>query len=761
MLIDDSKSKALTDASSSRDDDASVTLGGPSIRERPFSQDTTLGQPSIRLPNDPPPSFSSVTYNNPTTAGGSPRRRRFRESLYEIPTPGTEVKRPPRYEPIILRTWAVLLIATIMIVMAIALEIGVLLSIKRNGFGVPEKNAISFASPAFLLSFVPTLLVAPLAFLWTVTDWMIRWYQPYVTLLRGNAPAGESILLDYIALNKIFVVKQSIKHRHWLLTVSTLTALGTILFQPLAGALFELRQTPHNTTTTVKNVDGVGLAPDISTFNAFVAAAGFVEAAVFHNLTDPPFINGSWALAEFKYPPNPDNNALSVSVPSIAINTSANCFKPDSTNPIKQSSGDVTIFVEGSSSFASGCSNQVTLNPNDSEQQYGVEVAQCGAVHTGYDGQGNQPIENDTAPVLFWYYHETPSGQNQAAAVYCAPSITVFNVQAMVSITNGSVMRIEPQDKYTSKNNVTGSPQNGQALNGLFANTDSLTNSFVKARQTATSSGVPGAVFRFAVQQDGTGQSTFSDPNGFLTLTQNIYTQFLAIVAKSVYFVQGTPAELTAELTSNLPRLFMNELAAHGLAAALGLIGIIGIVVHILHRRARMGLHLTAPPGSIAAIVSLTSRSGFGDLLLPYDDVDTIRHKLDGLRFRLDKRTGAIVAEEGDDDDDEAVGTRGRRKSGMPRLRTAGSDDMRMSLLAPGTVTEAVAGAGQRHERMSTVSEGASLRPQSSRNRSSSSSRLSSSVGQPPLGYTDVPYQWEPLPYPVPPSTEKDKQHSP
>jgi hypothetical protein len=74
--------------------------------------------------------------------------------------------------------------------------------------------------------------------------------------------------------------------------------------------------------------------------------------------------------------------------------------------------------------------------------------------------------------------------------------------------------------------------------------------------------------------------------------------------------------------------------------------GLTGIVVHLINRRARRKLRLTAPPGSIAAIVSLTSRSGFGDLLLPYDDQESIKRKLAGLKFGLDPRTGAIVADD-------------------------------------------------------------------------------------------------------------------
>jgi hypothetical protein len=42
----------------------------------------------------------------------------------------------------------------------------------------------------------------------------------------------------------------------------------------------------------------------------------------------------------------------------------------------------------------------------------------------------------------------------------------------------------------------------------------------------------------------------------------------------------------------------------------------------------------------------LTARSGFGDLLLPYDNTKELDKKLQGIKFRLDKRTGAIVADE-------------------------------------------------------------------------------------------------------------------
>jgi hypothetical protein len=99
-------------------------------------------------------------------------------------------------------------------------------------------------------------------------------------------------------------------------------------------------------------------------------------------------------------------------------------------------------------------------------------------------------------------------------------------------------------------------------------------------------------------------------------------------------------------MQSTIHQLLYRALPAHALASILFTIGLFGLFVHIMHRHARRNLWLTTPPGSIAAIVSLTARSGFGDLLLPYDDTRTIGRKLRGLTFRLDRRTGAIVADD-------------------------------------------------------------------------------------------------------------------
>ncbi|KII84757.1 hypothetical protein PLICRDRAFT_94907 [Plicaturopsis crispa FD-325 SS-3] len=579
--------------------------------------------------------MASATDYRPARNGTSSR---FRESVHLIPTPGVERKRPKRYEPLILNVWIVAAIALLMIGLAVALEVALNISYKNNGFAVPERNVFSFVSTQFLTSFFPTLLVAPLALLWGVTDWMIRWYQPYVNLSRNSAPAEESLLLDYIALNKLYTVWVSAKHGHWLLHVSTITALATYILQPLAGSIFQIRQLPFTQDTNVTSISSIGLAPNIAALNAFSAAAGFAEAAVINGLQDPPFIIGGWATAEFAFPENPVLNG-SMTANTTAVQTNVNCANPTSQKLDTPGTGNYTI----TSTSTAGCTVTAQFDPSSSEQQYGVSaVPNCGSTST------NATLQ----PVMFWYFHmRVDNGKPETRTVFCTPTIRIFDVMANATrpdipnanLNNGSLINVTSIDEYPKANNVTGSPLSGQAFNGVVF--DPSPNSFVAARALTANSGVPGAIFRFASQLPNGPQTTFDDTNGFLDITKHVYTQHLALVAKSIYFVPGNQT-IPAKMTSLMPRLWIEPLSGHALAVVLFLIGIVGIVVHFIHSRARRNLYLTSPPGSIAAIVSLTSRSGFGDLLLPYDDEETLRRKLSGLRFRLDRRTGAIVADE-------------------------------------------------------------------------------------------------------------------
>ncbi|KAG6902393.1 hypothetical protein C0995_000598 [Termitomyces sp. Mi166 len=424
---------------------------------------------------------------------------------------------------------------------------------------------------------------------------------------------------------------RALKYKHRIVFWSALTALATYFFQSLA--------------TSVTSIKDLGLIPDVDQLNAFVAAAGFAEAAVYQGLPDPPFINGSWATAQFTLPTDPGLNGT-VSVNTTGILTATNCANPAATNLDTSNPNSFQL----TSRSVEGCLVNVTYDSTVSAVQFGVQSVACP------DSAAKANITFQ--PVMFWFFHHQIDGTSEVKTIFCAPSIKASNVTASVYLNDKSLYNVSIQNGQIPPNNVTGDPLDGQAYNG--------TNTFIQARSLATRSSVPGAIFRFASQQPGGVQSTFDLPNGFLDITNKVYTQHLSVVAKSIYFVDNNTT-LHAEITSLVPVLWVE-------------FGSSGIVLQILHQRERRKVLLTAPPGSIGAVVALTARSGFGELLLPYDDEATLHRKLGGLVFRLDRRTGAIVV------DDDAIYD-----------NNLGSDDAMLSLL------------GQSRSRDTTISSSSAL----------------------------------------------------
>jgi hypothetical protein len=167
--------------------------------------------------------------------------------------------------------------------------------------------------------------------------------------------------------------------------------------------------------------------------------------------------------------------------------------------------------------------------------------------------------------------------------------------------------------------------------------------------------------------------------------------------------------------------------------------GFSGLVLHLQHRRARRHLFLAHTPGSLASTVALTGRSGFGELLVPYETDKSLTAKLRGLRFRLDERTGAVLAD-GDVgyDEDEDVDEDGAGKAGAAGSEEDGkADDVQMRLLSP---DDALARAGS----ASTAGAGSTGRPTSNESTAVGSQRGARTSAS--AGVLDIPYEWEPLP---------------
>ncbi|KAF8881984.1 hypothetical protein BD779DRAFT_1754501 [Infundibulicybe gibba] len=546
---------------------------------------------------------------------GSQASLRFQESLHTIPTP-MRGKQPQRFDPLIMR-WPVVIGTPIsMILLGIALEIGVDLSVRQGGFSVPQKSVLHIVSTQFLWSFFPTIFVIPAAFMWRELDSMMRWYQPYVLLANGGARAEESLLLNYVGTDSAFApsslnnFENTDHHRY---------------------SLFSLSSFPYShfhTESSVTNINDVGLAPDVASLDAFAASAGFAEAAVYHSLPDPPFVWGVGPLPNLlSFSTNPALNG-SMAVNTTGIGTDVHCANPKDTPSIVMQGSNSSI----TSTSVDDCVHTVFFNISSSDQQYGVDDIPC----------GNASSNVSLRPVMFWFFNNRTDGNPpEARTVFCAPAIRAAYVTATADLNSGLLTNIISGDVPAPQRNLTSLA--GLAFNGVIFPDDP--NPFVQARANVIRSSVSGAIFRSASQEVKGLQPVFDLPNGLLDKTHQIYTQHLALSAQSIYFVQVN-STLPAIMTSLLPRLWIDPFPAHLLAAILCFIGFVGVFIHLANIRQRRKLTLTTPPGSIAAVVSLTSKSGFGDLLLPYDDEKTLERKLEGLQFHMDSRTGAIVADD-------------------------------------------------------------------------------------------------------------------
>ncbi|KAJ6502367.1 hypothetical protein C8R45DRAFT_862215 [Mycena sanguinolenta] len=557
----------------------------------------------------------------------------YRDAMY-VPTRDVEgplaTAKAEQYKPITLRNWVVAVVVVTLLGFAVVIEVSLAYSKANGGFAAPKPNVFTRVSPSFLTAFLPTLLVAGLLLVWQSSDRSYRELQPYVVLARGNVTAAEGLLANYSGLSVFGVISNSLKYRHYLILLSTLTTLLGNLLQPLAGSILQIQQLPktHNGLFIHSN-STIGLASDALDLNAFLAAAGFAQAAVFQHLPDPPFIHYGWSVAEFQLPSHSVLNGT-MSVNTTAIQTIPNCETPELTTI----TGEGTNFTIQAWN-AAGCTGSTTFNPDSTTTgtQYGVvAVGNC----------GEDDIEFQ--PIMFWFFARKNDATStpQGASVFCKPSINLRDAIATTDLNNGSIIGVTPLDNVTTSNNVTASPQNGRAFNSVkFTQSN---DTFVQARATSISAGVSGAIFRFASQQQGGVQPMFDDPSGFLNITQRIYTQHLAVSAKSIYFVDGL-STVPASMVSLVPRLVIDELPAHALFVVLVLVGLSALFLHIAHSRQRRRFFLAASPGSIAHIISMTAHARFGEKLYPYDDDETLARKLAGLSFSLDPRTGAVVAD--------------------------------------------------------------------------------------------------------------------
>ncbi|KAJ7904905.1 hypothetical protein B0H13DRAFT_2510018 [Mycena leptocephala] len=186
---------------------------------------------------------------------------------------------------------------------------------------------------------------------------------------------------------------------------------------------------------------------------------------------------------------------------------------------------------------------------------------------------------------LIWFYQQQENGTEEARTVFCDPFMELYYVYASADLSSGSLTDVTMVHEYVEDSNITGPPFNNTPLNA-----------------------------------------------GFLNRTAKYYTMHLALATKSMYFVEGNNTVSSVEISQPLP-------GAYPIGPALRL-WIYQRVATPRQQAATAEPVLSCPAWDHCGrrLVDLTLR-------VCYDDLAMMEKKLDGLRFQLDKRTGAILVD--------------------------------------------------------------------------------------------------------------------
>ncbi|KAJ3854786.1 hypothetical protein EV368DRAFT_72682 [Lentinula lateritia] len=394
-----------------------------------------------------------------------------------------------------------------------------------------------------------------------------------------------------------------------------------------------------------------------STTHPFLTAAGFASSSSLYDLPYPPFISGPYTVAPFEVcllialPGGIETNGTILFVNTTAMKSDPGCQAAQvSMTSLANGSWNNSISVQG-------CSLSWIVN-DTAEVLFGVNATNCSTDTPQF------------SPVAFWFFEYSPSAQ--ASATVCFPTFELFDVEINYDLAAQNVTQVTELQPFTSSSNfssasgnITGSPLNGRAYNGVEFNlTDP--DQFVLARQAAIQLQMPAAVLQKAQLSTAGLQGSFTS-NSFVQYSTEVYTTYLTLLAQTVYFLPSNELN-TIQVRTIVERLFLSDVAVHLLAVAMIIVAFFGTIAQLFHRFDRRHLRLRHQPGTIASAVSIGGQTGMGALLAGRQDQKDIDEVLSNRKFRIDPRTMKIIME-GEEGYEFASSPRNRRKSVFAALQ--------------------------------------------------------------------------------------------
>lgn len=555
--------------------------------------------------------------------------------------------------PLPLRTWFWISYVCVLVAGAIALEVALHYSHKNNGW--PTKDNAEKGVLHYVYTLPPVGVTMILVGIWAWTDVEVKRLQPYVDLLHGGSPPQRSLLLDYTRTHNALVWFEATSNRHYIVALASLMALVALSFQPIAAALFSVRDVYKSfPDTSVNNLRAISLNQDeqVQDLTSFLGASGLASASIVYGLGDPAFVHDGYTVGSLELPLNLATNGT-LKTNTTAILSDPGCRDPDqpvTLNRLSDGSG-----WNNSATF-NGCQYSWQVN-NTSVHLFGAQtMSNCTAFDT---------TNSSFAPAIFWFFTYSPKAM--ASVTLCAPQITLLNVEATIDLASTNLTQVRPLGNLTVgqgqlsqyAGNITGAPLYGRAYNGLNW-TNLISDPFVNARAGAIQLQLPAAVFQSAVQSAEGLTAAFVN-NTFASLSATVYRKYLSNVASLLYFVNA-PQPISVTVWTFQKRLFLSDVAVHLLSVGMLVLALFGTIMHLLHRHDRRGLRLLHAPGTLASAAAFTAQTPMAELLNGRQRPEDISQALQNLRFRIDPLRMKIVTE-GEPGFEEARSPAGWRRS--------------------------------------------------------------------------------------------------
>lgn len=227
---------------------------------------------------------------------------------------------------------------------------------------------------------------------------------------------------------------------------------------------------------------------------------------------------------------------------TTGIQTLPNCVAPEQMSFTAVAGG---TQLTGSSQ---GCTVDMNFD-NTAENIFGVDVLRnCTAADIA-------ALDATTKPVYFWFA-SPKSSPPVASLVFCRPQLSLHNVTITVNLANGNLINVQPNADLTPPGNLAeNAPFNGQAFNGVEFNiTGASAETLLRAN--ATQLQLPASILQ--MMERGDLATVLGDPAQAVNVTSNRYQLFLALSARSNYFIsEPSGAQLLVAIIEIQQRLWL------------------------------------------------------------------------------------------------------------------------------------------------------------------------------------------------------------